>query len=637
MELAELTAYARKKYQIEEQPGWNNSSFLSLLCDPKTGHWIALLSCKKDRYSGRLVQHCDLKCGQSCLREYKKSYLSQPVYMKGKKWINIRFSKKTEPEVILRLFDRAMALERPGGASIVLHPKDPLDQKASQGSTLSPKPFYQDTPLPLQKPSPQKSFLQENFYRGLSLSPSPKHGPLPKQLQQLRNLFVYGSYSLQEKAAIFYRQAKFMEEYEDAFPWKGTLLCYFPTYQNLSMEQLRGYFSWRTRIRQQGEYSLIPSSAACLYVYELLNGIGTTSPEDGLEKLKNFQEEYCRFAADTDEMSANLCRWMLDFSIIHGLSPCLAEEFSSRYKKNQDRALEMLRNPQDYFDADIFTSLCWFEGKKLPGSPVITMDPVTGQGLFAQAWRKAAARYSLEGKDLFTLCFGEPCTNNWHPLSHALYYPKDPAEGYSYTLNPCRTYAFHQGSWQVTAYHRFTFCLSFLYGFLHETDLRLRRYFKTGHYLRVKAEEAWATPYVNAVIEEHRQAAAKAARPKITIDLKELEQIRQDASITRNSLLIEEEEKPEAPPVPPASVKPSPKEVPGLSVLQADILQALLRGEEVGDILQAHRLMPSLAADAINESLFEKIGDTVLLCENDTLSLVEEYREELLQLLEGKL
>lgn len=154
-------------------------------------------------------------------------------------------------------------------------------------------------------------------------------------------------------------------------------------------------------------------------------------------------------------------------------------------------------------------------------------------------------------------------------------------------FNPCRTYAFHQGSWQVTAYHRFTFCLNFLYDFLHETDLRLRRYFKTGHYLRAKKEEAWAAPYVNAVLEEHRQAAAK--------------------------------------------------ELPGLSVLQADILQALLRGEEVGDILQAHRLMPSLAADAINEALFEKIGDTVLLCENDTLSLVEEYREELLQLLEGKL
>ena len=45
--------------------------------------------------------------------------------------------------------------------------------------------------------------------------------------------------------------------------------------------------------------------------------------------------------------------------------------------------------------------------------------------------------------------------------------------------------------------------------------------------------------------------------------------------------------------------------------------------------------MPSILADTINEALFDEIGDTVLLCENDDLSLVEDYRDELTQLLGG--
>ena len=39
--------------------------------------------------------------------------------------------------------------------------------------------------------------------------------------------------------------------------------------------------------------------------------------------------------------------------------------------------------------------------------------------------------------------------------------------------------------------------------------------------------------------------------------------------------------------------------------------------------------MPALAADMINELLFDEIGDTVLDCDGDRLSVVEDYREDL--------
>ena len=72
-----------------------------------------------------------------------------------------------------------------------------------------------------------------------------------------------------------------------------------------------------------------------------------------------------------------------------------------------------------------------------------------------------------------------------------------------------------------------------------------------------------------------------------------------------------------------------------LNPVQIQILRALLEERDVTEIIRAHHLMPSMTADAINEALFDEIGDTVLLCEEDQLLLVDDYIEELEQILGG--
>ena len=52
---------------------------------------------------------------------------------------------------------------------------------------------------------------------------------------------------------------------------------------------------------------------------------------------------------------------------------------------------------------------------------------------------------------------------------------------------------------------------SALQGFLHETDRQLRKYLKTGHILRERKEEAWAAPYISAVLASDAKAIAEAA------------------------------------------------------------------------------------------------------------------------------
>ena len=167
--------------------------------------------------------------------------------------------------------------------------------------------------------------------------------------------------------------------------------------------------------------------------------------------------------------------------------------------------------------------------------------------------------------------------------------------------------------------------------------------------LKEDPADAWAGPITEAVIEEDRRAVREAARPKITLDLSGLDRIRRDAVTTRESLLSEEErfaweeDKPAASPLPESpgtglfpdeSDLPTSPDLP-LDTLQFRILCTLLAGKSPADLIRENRLMPSLIADTVNELLFDEIGDTVLVCENESLSLVEDYREELEQLLGG--
>ena len=621
MELSELTAYAEEKYHIREQHKWMNFPGWSVLTHPRSGKWVALLMRQWDTDTGTTIERCDIKCGRQSLSEFARPYLSLPLRMDGGKWIGAAFDDRTEPEVIFRLFDRAMASEEEHGFTITLESK-PVhsdDEGRSGGNTTVsfPGSTYRDTPLP----------FGGNTYR-------PPGETIPERLRQMKHLYEYGRESREGKALNFCRQGMFMKDYEDNVPWSGPFVCYSPTYHDMTTRQLRGYFTWRAQIRK-GIYRPIPASAAYIYLYELLNGIGTDSPEDGLRKMKEFETGYLGSGLGDSHMLQNLKRWMLDFSVVHDLPRETAEQYADRQLLDEDRALALLKDPQDRPDEEIFTALCRFARKNFSQTPVVTGNAERGRHLFAQAWRAAASGFRDRGKDLFTLCFGQPVSRPWFPLANAVCLLNDTPETRSYMLNECRVFTCRNGIWRVKSYERLFFDRALFQSFLRETDLHLRRYLKTGRYLQQKPEDAWADPLIHAVIEADALAAAQAARPKIVIDLSGLDRIRREAKVTQESLLTEEDmaekelflqpESSETEPAPEAQAIP---DLP-LDEIQVRILCMLLRGEPVSGIIAENRLMPAIVADSVNEALFDEIGDTVLTCEDDTLSVVEDYREDL--------
>ena len=496
---------------------------------------------------------------------------------------------------------------------------------------------YSDTPLPFAGTA-KGGFPQryQTAQRELSVP------EIPEKICEMIRIYEYGDGSLAHKAKIFYRQGKFMEDYEDHEPWQGAYRRYFTTYHDLNVRQLRGYFTWRTYVRK-GEYRSIAASLAYLYLYELLCGIGTASAEDTLCKMKAFEVGFLDSGIGDPGMRHNLRRWMFEYAVLHGIPSEMAIQYADPAILEKDGALAVLKDPKQHTDEEIFTAICTFAGKKLQESPVVAKDESKGRHLFAEVWRYLSENYDEGGRTIFSTCFGERKSYIWHPLSNAVYWEEYKSSDMDFVLDECRSYHLRNGVWQEKRYDKLYFDSGRFCGVFHEADRLFRRALKTGRYLRENPEDAWASPYIHAVLEAERRAEIEAAKPKITINFSGLERIRQDALVTRDSLLTDEETAGEAEPVALKERQNDENNVDGvltsgasfdrLDALHLRLLTLLLRGQSIEELIKTEHLMPSVVTDTINGALFDEIGDNILECDGDQIFVVEDYREDIMEIL----
>ena len=670
MDLDELTAYAERKHHIGRQQRRKLSVGVTALVHPVSGKWVAVLMRAWDELRGEELQLCDLKCGHGEVRRGTEPWLTAPHRMKGPDWVGVRFGAETGRETVFRLFDEAMSASRSWGYTVTL------------GSMLPAKESeYRDTPLPPpgERPRQEKpkepevkrtepasldqtirrlldkvaetaqawgqtlslwgeEAPQKTEYRETPLPPRGQAGG-PEKLRELRRLYRYGVRSFPETCRNFYKQGKFMEDYEDDAPWNGEVRLYYPTYQDLRLEQLRGYFTWRTALRR-GEFKPISTSLAYIYIYELLNDIGAADAVDSLRKLNAFRTGYLDAGFGDAAMRLNLRRWMLEKAVVSGLPPETVREYADPETLRRDGALAALRDAKARTDGEIFDALVTLGGGKLLKSPAAQDEE--GKSLFARVWRQAAAAHREGGKSLFTLCFGGCRSHRWDPLASAVYHERRRLAAGTCEVDECRSYTYNGSVWSEKCYLERSFDKKLLAGLLHEAERQLRLYRKLGRPLQERYEERWAAPYIQAVIEEDRREKAEKARKKVTIDLSGLEQIRRDALLTRDSLLTEEdlreaEEPAETAPAPAEAPEEPVETVSGLPLdeVQTQLLKLLLEGKPAKGFLAEQHRMPTVEADAVNEALYDEIGDSVLECDGDEIALAEDYREDLLRLLGG--
>lgn len=112
---------------------------------------------------------------------------------------------------------------------------------------------------PEQHPRPREGLPIWSFARDLAEAATEVVTPVPEPIARMRDLarrrgrgtFAYASPQL------FYEQARLMENYTDDFPYEGDFSKYYPTYEDMTNTQLRGYFTWRARLRAGDRKSVV--------------------------------------------------------------------------------------------------------------------------------------------------------------------------------------------------------------------------------------------------------------------------------------------------------------------------------------------------------------------------------------------
>ena len=520
------------------------------------------------------------------------------------------------------------------------------------------------------------------------------------------------------EAELFYRQGKLIEDLEDDYPLQGSFKSYFPTYNAMSDRQLRAYVTWRTAVRR-GNIEEAPLSFAYVYLYELINGIGVANPEDGFRKLEVFWQTYREYAPEIDRFAGV---WLQDYVVYHGLTAKLLEPYKTL---SFDRTLIALRKA----DADVrqlIETPCATPGNgstsgkaarrkadesvlPLPAHTALEDElfqaidglstyRLSGSKLYkehAEALRHVAcavyvrmSEYHQKNRkgSLLESWFGEEVTLPYTMFGSAVFYAPQKHADCVYALDEIHRYRCFRGYWTCERFHGGRAKSPKLGAMMHEVDRTLREALAFDHPLKKTSKipkylQAFIDREVNAWLTWH---AAHAPR-RIAIDLSQLDDIRSAASLTRESLLIDEEreggaasllldvltnpcrdvdevipntiteaEEPQGPAsaevhtaaeepqmAPLAETQPMTTQrgtpqaedsgVEGyLSAVQVAYLQALIsqNAQARRTAVDASGRSEDMLVDAINEACFDLIGDTVIEYSADGPELIEDYRDD---------
>ncbi|MDD6200640.1 MAG: TerB N-terminal domain-containing protein [Firmicutes bacterium] len=438
---------------------------------------------------------------------------------------------------------------------------------------------------------------------------------LPSLLRAARSLENGAEGGWQSRESLFLKQAKLLADYEDDRDYAGSVLHYFPTYQSLTDPELRGYFAWRTRLRR-GDLRKTSLTYAFLYVYELLNQIGTADPMAGFQTLTAFRDAY---ASLDDRILPHLNRWLTDYVIYYDLAPSLLADTP---QADFDRNLAVLENIPGRSPAQIMAAVKalspqWLERSKFYAAYGADCDTVIVRVL-GRIYEHCAVRCKRGFVDQY---FGSPVTYPVRLFESAVFVDRAKKRSGEFTVDPLWVYRCENGYWTVTKHVRSARSGAKLGDLLKTIDALMREEYRYGHLIQQKTDTKWLLQIIRQEIRGLLAEKEAAEKNKVTIDFSRLAKIRSDADVTREKLTVEEEQE-EAPPE-----APPPAENPDCPLEPAEyrLLRSLLYGGDTGWV-RAEGYLLSVLVDGINEKLYDQFADSVL---DDTPQPIPDYIEEL--------
>lgn len=459
---------------------------------------------------------------------------------------------------------------------------------------------------------------------------------VPSLLQKMRESYDYMVLASDRRAYNFYKQGQIVANYEDDYDQIYELRCYYPDYHSMNLHQLRTYFTWRTQLRQK-DFTVSSTAYVYVYLYELLNNIGVTSPEEGYKKLLEFQDKY----ADSydQHMKDYLHQWLQDYVLYYGLDREKANAMFAD-KLAIDRDYHILRNPSDY-SPDELTAVFAQKSSYLQKCRLYKNNPENWAKLVSSVWQHV---YQT-APETFTKLIAKQTFSSGELFRGAIFYFHDKDDLREYVIDSERKYQFKKEKYYCQAWQPLKDQAKLLNAFFHEVDRLVRQEFHLGHPMKPRKIDPELLQLIKEGLADYQKQVTEERRAKVEIDLSGLDQIRTDASTTRDALLTDEEKQEEAKeetsvPEIIEEEEASAEETGGLAELNAEenfLLNALLQNQPYAPYLKEHHLMASIVVDAINERLFDEIGDAVIeFNDQDEPEIVEDYIPDIQELLEGR-
>lgn len=470
------------------------------------------------------------------------------------------------------------------------------------GDLIEPDPDYTDEPILPRKKTPEEK--------------------LPAPLKAARSLEKGAACMYQNRRSLFLNQAKLLEFYKDDYEGAYISHCYYPTYDLLSNRELRSYFAWRTKVRN-GDIQPSCSCFAYLYLYELINGIGTGTPVEGLHKMDDFAAAYKEYESSLMNYYAN---WRKSYIIYYNLSDSF---LGGEEREGEEAHMAVLDSAQEQTDDAIAAAVKqlapgWLNRSKFYKTHQTDMDRV-----IVQVLRRMHQHYSARSKRTFSeQLFGSRETHSVDLFCHAVFCDPLRHENSRYYITDSHYYECRNGYWTETSCFIDSHKRRKLENLMKTIDASLRVALNDGKPIKSPSQLKWVTKVIEeevaALLEAQKQQEAEAKR--VQIDYSALAQIRREAAITQEKLATEEELEEEAPPAvqPPP---PQPETLPGdcpLDKTQYRLMQNLLYGGDTSWV-QREGKMVSVLLDSINEILYDVFQDAVI----EDQQVVEDYIDEL--------
>ena len=499
--------------------------------------------------------------------------------------------------------------------------------------------------------------FNQNKYTNEPVNQTEQFSIEKKKISRLRQMKALSASNVTDTNKLFYLQGTFMDDYVDNYDINVPCNKNNPVYNNLTIYQLRSYFSWRTLIRNK-LYKQTEQSYVFLYIYELLNKIGVKNEIDGLNKIIDLWQNYRVFDNGFDKYLSN---WVKDYYIINRINidfNLIEEEFPIKNNDNLEDISEILignyENKLEFLDS--ISNYHILKSKIMEHKYSFLINLV-----IPKIFKKLDKYFSENNLSFVNITFGEFKKKYWNVYENAIYFNNKLESDFVFKFKNLETY-YRKGN----NYYKETFELSqyskCIIGYiLKNIEITLRECLKFFKNLKVNIssldELSSNAELYSVVIDkkfnmiinntikkyliEHKteinNIITKEKKEEIVIDANKFNEIRKSSSRIQEKLIVEEETYLEKEEQVEIEIINSSQDIfknliDNLNTVELDFLKKIINNEPRNNLIdysKQNNILFEIMIENINKVALETIADNLIEDNSDEVIIYAEYIDAL--------